>query len=381
MYIGNGCEGYSPSLYIPAKSELSGTKEIESRREYFLQFNYIFEPDQLVGAWWQFCTKLMMIEEAKNFVEQVEPLGTMDHSILNRQVGKIDTKYPWSLPIPPMAFAVGAGFLVTLLGGIIFAIKLYQVGLTVKEARGVVTRVTTKPMSCFRAVLGQSSPRRVNQARPPPANSGDIKAEPNPLEELDLHPVRMRDILRTVLQDERTGVKYGKYLDRQARRQGRGETSGLSPPSVGVGSPWGGPPRLQFVKLSQTAKAPARATEGAIGYDLYTPFSFTLYPRELKLVYTDIAIGVLVGHYGRVVPKSGLTLKHHVTVLAGVVDPDYTRNVGVVLYNLSSDTKFTRLIGEPIAQLVLEVASILPTIEVKTFPTSARGSHGFGSHD
>ena len=154
VYIGNGCEGYSPSMYIPAKSELSGTEEIESRREYFLQFNYIFEPDQLVGAWWQFRTKLMTIEEAKTFVEQVEPLGTMDYSILNKQIRKIDTKYPWSLPISLMAFAVGAGFLVTLLGGIIFAIKLYRVGLTVNEARGVVTRVTTKPMSCFRAVLG-----------------------------------------------------------------------------------------------------------------------------------------------------------------------------------------------------------------------------------
>ena len=121
VHIGNGCEGYSPSMYIPAKSELSGTEEIESRREYFLQFNYIFEPDQLVGAWWQFRTKLMTIGEAKNFLEQVEPLGTMDYSILNKQIGKIDTKYPWSLPIPPMALVVGAGFLVTLLGGIVFA--------------------------------------------------------------------------------------------------------------------------------------------------------------------------------------------------------------------------------------------------------------------
>ena len=157
VYIGNGCEGYSPSMYIPARSELSGTEEIESRRDYFLQFNYIFEPDQLVGAWWQFRTKLMTIEEAKTFVEQVEPLGTMDYSILNKRVGNIDNKYPWSLPIPPMAFAVGVGFVITLLGGIIFAIKLYRVGLTVKEARGVVTRVMTKPMSCFRAVLGRSS--------------------------------------------------------------------------------------------------------------------------------------------------------------------------------------------------------------------------------
>ena len=153
------------------------------------------------------------------------------------------------------------------------------------------------------------------------------------------------------------------------------------PPSVGAGSSWASPPKLQFVKLLPTAKALARATAGAIGYDLYAPFSFTLYPRDVKLVYTDIVIGVPVGHYGRIAPKSGLTLKHHVMVLAGVIDPDYTGNVGVVLYNLSSDTKFTCLVGEPIAQLVLEVASILPTVEVQTLPTSARGPHGFGSHD
>ena len=129
------------------------------------------------------------------------------------------------------------------------------------------------------------------------------------------------------------------------------------------------------------AKPPARSTEGAIGYDLYTPFSFTLYPREIKLVYTDIAIKVPLGHYGRVAPKSGLTLKHHVTVLAGVIDPDYTGNVGVVLHNLSSDTKFTWQVGQPIGQLILEVASIFPTLEVEGLPITARGPYGFGSQD
>ena len=83
VYIGNGCEGYSPSMYIPAKSELSGTEEIESRKEYFLKFNYVYQPDELIGVWWQFRSKLMTIEEAENFVEKVEPLGTMDYSILN----------------------------------------------------------------------------------------------------------------------------------------------------------------------------------------------------------------------------------------------------------------------------------------------------------
>ena len=152
-------------------------------------------------------------------------------------------------------------------------------------------------------------------------------------------------------------------------------------PNTRVGGTWSHPPRLQFVRLSPMAKPPARSTEGAIGYDLYTPFSFTLYPREIKLVYTDIAIKVPLGHYGRVAPKSGLTLKHHVTVLARVIDPDYTGNVGVVLHNLSSDTKFTCLVGQPIGQLILEVASIFLTLEVGNLPITARGPYGFGSHD
>ena len=165
----------------------------------------------------------------------------------------------------------------------------------------------------------------------------------------------------------------------QATRIGRAQLPPI--PNTRAGGTWSHPPRLQFVRLSPTAKPPARSMEGAIGYDLYTPFSFTLYPREIKLVYTDIAIKVPLGHYGRVAPKSGITLKHHVTVLAGVIDPDYTGNVGVVLHNLSSDTKFTQQVGQPIGQLILEVASIFPTLEVGGLPITAQGPYGFGSQD
>ena len=148
----------------------------------------------------------------------------------------------------------------------------------------------------------------------------------------------MRDILQTVLQDERTGIKYGNTWTGRSGDKDRESTAAPPIPNTGAGGAWSHLPRLQFIRLSPTAKPPARSTEGAIGYDLYTPFSFTLYPREIKLVYTDNAIKVPLGHYGRIAPKSGITLQHHVTVLAGVIDPDYTGNVGVVLHNLSSDT-------------------------------------------
>ena len=113
----------------------------------------------------------------------------MDYSILNQKVGEVDTKYPWSLPVPPMAFAMGVGFLMTLIGGIIFAIKLYRVGLTVKEAKGVVTRVIIKPMSCFRAILGRSSPGTTDKASSPATSLEVEGVAPDPPEELDLHPV------------------------------------------------------------------------------------------------------------------------------------------------------------------------------------------------
>ena len=60
---------------------------------------------------------------------------------------------------------------------------------------------------------GQDSGDKTNQ----PSRPDDVGAKTPQREELNLHPIRMRDILQTVLQDERTGIKYGKYLDWQAR--------------------------------------------------------------------------------------------------------------------------------------------------------------------
>ena len=306
----------------------------------------------------------------------------MDYSILNQQLEKVDNKYPWSLPVPPMAWVVGIGFVLTLLGGVVFAIKLFRVGITVNEAKGIAKTVTTQPLSCFRSILrwspqdqivgtGPNQPRQPRRHWDQGTTEGGTQSAPNTDEG---HPADS-----PTRRENRHQVQEILGPASQATR-----TRGAQPPplpNTGVGGTWSHPLRLQFVRLSPRAKPPARSTEGAIGYNLYTPFSFTLYPREIKLVYTDNAIKVPLGHYGRVAPKSGLTLKHHVTVLARVIDPDYTGNVGVVLHYLSSDTKFTRQVGQPIGQLILEVASIFPTLEVRGLPITAWGPYGFGSQD
>ena len=92
VYLGNGCEGYSPSMFLPAKNEMTTHAQIESRREYFLQFNYIYTPDRYIGLWWQFRTRMMSEKEAKAFITQVAPLGTMDYSLLHKRPPMIKNK-------------------------------------------------------------------------------------------------------------------------------------------------------------------------------------------------------------------------------------------------------------------------------------------------
>ena len=70
--------------------------------------------------------------------------------------------------------------------------------------------------------------------------------------------------------------------------------------------------------------APRWATPGSVGYDLFTPVSFVLRPKEQSTVFTDIAVCIPEGYYGQIAAKSGLAALHEIDIRAGVIDPDYT---------------------------------------------------------
>ena len=118
VYIGNGCEGYSPSMFLPAKNEMAIHAQVESRKEYFLQFNYVYTPDRYIGLWWQLRTRLISEEEAKAFITQVAPLGTMDYSLLEKRPPMIDANYGFSLPVLPITLGIGVVVIILLIAGV-----------------------------------------------------------------------------------------------------------------------------------------------------------------------------------------------------------------------------------------------------------------------
>ena len=155
VYLGNGCEGYSPSMFLPAKNEMTTHAQIESRKEYFLQFNYVYTPDRYIGLWWQFRTRLMSDEDAKAFITQVAPLGTMDYSLLHKRPPMIDTNYGFSLPVPPVTLGIGIVVIILLIAGVALGCYVYWMGKTFNLATGTIKRVTEKPLSGCRRLFSR----------------------------------------------------------------------------------------------------------------------------------------------------------------------------------------------------------------------------------
>jgi dUTP pyrophosphatase len=136
---------------------------------------------------------------------------------------------------------------------------------------------------------------------------------------------------------------------------------------------------LKVQKLVPNAVIPTRGTPGAAGYDLYSTDGFIIMPGHRVVIPTGLAIQLPTGTYGRIAPRSGLAVKHGVDVLAGVVDPDYTGELKVVLVNTDLRRAFMIRPGYRIAQLILENYSTAEIEETPYVEQTERGEEGFGS--
>jgi dUTP pyrophosphatase len=127
---------------------------------------------------------------------------------------------------------------------------------------------------------------------------------------------------------------------------------------------------------------PAYATTASAGLDLAAAVTrdVEIAPGSRALIPTGFAIALPAGFEAQVRPRSGLALKHGVTVLnsPGTIDADYRGEVGVILINLGA-AAFTVSRGMRIAQLVIAPVSQVHWDVTETLPDSARGSGGFGS--
>lgn len=126
---------------------------------------------------------------------------------------------------------------------------------------------------------------------------------------------------------------------------------------------------------------PAYETEHSAGMDLraWVKEKVVLKPMERKLIGTGLFMEIPAGYEAQVRPRSGLALKHGITVLnsPGTIDADYRGEVGVILINLS-DREFEINDGDRIAQMIIARHEKAEIIRSKEITITTRGAGGFG---
>ena len=135
---------------------------------------------------------------------------------------------------------------------------------------------------------------------------------------------------------------------------------------------------LKIKKLHTDAKVPKYAHHDDAGFDLFAIEDIVLKKGDRAMIPTGIAMEIPEGYVGLIWDKSGLSIKHGIKTMGGVVDSMYRGEVLIGLINLS-DTDYTFLKGHKIAQMVIQEKESVSFEEVKELSNTVRGEGGLGS--
>lgn len=133
--------------------------------------------------------------------------------------------------------------------------------------------------------------------------------------------------------------------------------------------------------LIGSGQVPVYAHPGDAGADLHSAESLVLPPGGRATVGTGVSIALPDGYVAFVVPRSGLAMRHGITIVnsPGTVDAGYRGEIRITLLNTDAEHPFAIEPGDRIAQLIVQPVSRATFIPVQSLPGSHRGESGFGS--
>ena len=138
---------------------------------------------------------------------------------------------------------------------------------------------------------------------------------------------------------------------------------------------------LRIKRLDPGLPMPRYAHVGDAGLDLYSAEDATLAPGHRQLIGTGIALAIPEGFAGFVQPRSGLAIRHGLSLVntPGLIDSHYRGELKVIAVNLDHETAIEIRRGDKIAQLVIQRVEYCELLEVDSLDETARGEGGFGS--
>lgn len=135
---------------------------------------------------------------------------------------------------------------------------------------------------------------------------------------------------------------------------------------------------IHYKLLTETAQVPRKSNLSDAGHDLYADEDVWVFAKQRQVIKTGISLAMPNSLAGLIWPRSGLSVKQGIDVLAGVVDAGYRGEIMVCLYNTSdNDVEIKR--GDRIAQMIFQEVPVVSLLLREELGSSQRGSNGFGS--
>ena len=227
IHIGNGCEGYSPSIKIPAKSELTSQNDIAERTTYFLDFNAQYEKSKNMGPWNFFEIDEFTEKKLKDMVAILPTLPPMNYENLNRRIGELDD-YPLEIPVTVIAIALVVSTLFLIGTLVVYACILFRLRKNIKIlfpiAKYLMGQATGSEALEIKRTLLTLLDLQAGQHCPPPlplrpnrlaiASAGPIPAETTKSAGATVMVEDKVEVLTTPKQIKR----YEKYLVKQKEK-------------------------------------------------------------------------------------------------------------------------------------------------------------------
>ena len=135
---------------------------------------------------------------------------------------------------------------------------------------------------------------------------------------------------------------------------------------------------IKVKKIEQEAIVPTRSNNDDAGWDLYSITTRNIAPSQRVTIRTGISLEIPEEHVGLIWPRSGMSVKNGIDVLAGVVDSGYRGEIKVCLLNTSREWMDIKE-GDRIAQILFQEVPHFQLQEVEILQNSDRGQGGFGS--
>ena len=226
IHIGNGCEGYSPSIKIPAKSELTSQNDMAERTTYFLDFNAQYEKSQEMGPWNFFEIDEFTEKKLKDMVAILPALPPMNYENLNRRIGELDD-YPLEILVVVTAIALVVSTLFLIGTLVVYAYILFRLMKNIRIlfpiAKFLMGQATgSEALEIKRTLLNLLDLQAGQHCPPPlllrPTGLAIASVEPSP-------PKSTKSTGATVMIEDKIEVlttpkqikKYEKYLERKRK--------------------------------------------------------------------------------------------------------------------------------------------------------------------